>query len=115
MTTKAKVKATGEIVEVECKFGGIYSANNGKRYWGVDLDFNISTPEKAVIEGYVARDRNGDLSLYRTYPERQENFGYWRDGDGESKLPQESFPSITWESEPQRVKIEITLIDEKGE
>ncbi len=38
MTTKAKVKATGEIVEVECKFGGIYSANNGKRYWGVDLD-----------------------------------------------------------------------------
>lgn len=71
-----------------------------------------TTTESAVIEGWGARDRNGDLSLYRTYPERQENLGYWRDGDGESELPKVSFPSITWDSKPRKVKIEITLFNE---
>ncbi len=111
----AKVKATGEIIEVYEH----YNDYNGEtsfielhgEYQAEELDCNIPAPEKAVIEGWVARDRNGDLSLYRTYPERQEKLGYWRDGDGESELPKGSFPSITWESEPCKARIEIILIN----
>ncbi len=123
---KAKLKGTTglpfEVTEVYPEtykgepvipFAQYFADEEGTIYIDTMLDFisDKPAPEKEVAEGWVARDRNGDLSLYRTYPERQEKLGYWRDGDGESELPKGSFPSITWESEPCKARIEIILIN----
>lgn len=72
--------------------------------------FTPPHPE-ASISGWVARDRTGALSLYQSYPERQENLGYWRDGLGEFDLSETDFPSLTWQDEP--IEVEITIKPKK--
>lgn len=126
---KAKVKATGEIIEVvnydneqvevyrncekEFLAQNIYNRNE------VELLYDKEpAPEKAVIEGYVARDEDGVLLLHCTEPERcfddDMNIGEWGNAiNHKMYLPQKHFPSLTWQSEPKRVKIEITLLDGK--
>lgn len=69
------------------------------------------TPEKAVIEGYVARDSDIDLWLYKTKPYRDTDDNMWI-SEAIIDLPSNLFPSITWQSEPRKARIEITLIDE---
>lgn len=68
--------------------------------------------QEVAIEGWVARDMDNNLSLYQTYPERSD-FGYWDYWNKNNKieLSPESFPSITWDSEPQKVKLTITPIE----
>ncbi len=72
----------------------------------------VPAPEKAVIEGWVARDKDGMIFLHKIRPQRvlfAEGFSPEEDF---YELPKDSFPSVTWESEPAKVRIEITQIDE---
>ena len=80
-----------------------------------DLDF-LPEKETAVLEGFVARDKSGFISLFSYRPDRitKGNLGFWGRSDGfaEIGLPRDSFPSVTWLSEPKRIRITIETIDE---
>lgn len=110
---KARVKKTGEIVDVELvKFDYTkdnYITNNGNVYYADELDFNLSTPQKqsVTIDGWVARAEFGDLELYAEYPERL-GIGSFYSQLGELTLPTDSFPDLKWEDEPRRCQVTIT-------
>lgn len=56
-----------------------------------------------VIQGWVARDYDGDVFLYQNEPDRNEIA--WN-GYMMHSLPIDSFPDLTWDSDP----IEVELI-----
>ena len=107
---KARVKATGEIDEVEKNgFGNIYSAGDGNHYFGTDLDFNLDPPHpEATISGWVCRDKDGTLCLYYKKPMRGKEEWF---GNYDRQLPEDSFPSLTWQDEP--IEVEITIKPKK--
>lgn len=107
---KAKVKATGEIIEVKEWRGTsdvVYSTTDMNMFYAEnELEFLPDTSEK-VIEGWVARDKGDGLYLHWERPLRgalewHTSFGNPR------KLSQDSFPEVTWESEPLKVKLTLT-------
>lgn len=63
---------------------------------------------------YVARDKDGDLYLYKTFPKKNEAHGYWKleykltDG---VILDSSLFPEVRWEDEEPT---EVELV-KKGE
>lgn len=71
------------------------------------------TPKKVVIESWVVREKNGELVLNKIKPYKEDGVWITSPLSVFYELPKESFPSITWESEPRKARIEITLIDEK--
>ncbi len=95
-------------------FAQYFADEEGTIYIDTMLDFisDKPAPEKEVAEGWVARDKNCDLNVWMRKPIRNKYLGRWQRGGVPILLPKDTFPSITWESEPQRVKIEITLIYE---
>lgn len=76
----------------------------------------IPEKEAAVMEGWVARDNGGFISLFSHRPDRviKEDLGFWgrEDGSNEIDLPRYSFPSVTWQSEPKKVRLIIEEIEE---
>lgn len=77
-----------------------------------DLDF-LPEKETAVLEGWVARDEAGGIALYHSIPKRGYIFsGVWVGQRINIMLPTDSFPSVTWQSEPKKVRIALTPIDE---
>lgn len=67
-----------------------------------------------VIQGWVARDQDGYLSLFKDKPTRDTcdkddiPYGIWDDNTGcHMELPIISFSDITWKSEPEQVEIII--------
>lgn len=120
---KAKVKATGEIIEVTPTYSmkdrsdtTIYYTDGKLGEWTAnDLDF-LPEKETVVREGFVARDEDGFISVYQNKPTRDEYdcHGFWHDDNSGSHidLPTDSFPSVTWQNEPKRVRITIEEIEE---
>ena len=119
--TQAKDKITGQIIEVytDTFFNTktdeeYYKGLDGKFYKSADLDFNIF--EKAVIEGWVARDRlNNSLFLHDEEPYRAFS-GYQTDGKEDEwksetcppyPIDSKFFPSLKWSDNP--IKVRITL------
>lgn len=105
-------KSDGKQIEVTRAFGGYYESD-GELYSKADLDF-LTEKETAVLEVFVARDEDGFISLYQNKPTRDEYDcrKFWHDDNSEShiELPTDSFPSVTWQSEPKKVKIKIEEI-----
>lgn len=67
--------------------------------------------QETVIQGWVARDEDGDLYIYRSKPFREESTsagGFWSAYGASSALDNALFPSVTWESEALEVDITIT-------
>ena len=63
--------------------------------------------EEVTIEGWVARYKNNrTLGLYSTCPKRNDAFGSWV-GDLSNFIDYNSFPEVTWESKPKKVKVTI--------
>lgn len=69
------------------------------------------------MKGYIARDKNGNISLYKHTPKRKQ----WKSTDyindvwlssigGWIQLNKFMFPEITWDNEPVEVSITITTI-----
>lgn len=114
---KARIKSSGELIEVtETPYqdlgGRYFDCPEHKCYYREDkLDF-LPEKETAVLEGWIVRDGNGSLNLFDEEPTREEWCEMWSDGLDHFGLPYNSFPSVTWQSEPKRVSIELTLIDE---
>lgn len=57
--------------------------------------------------GYLARSRNGLLTLSSTLPEREA--GYWLAADTKPFVNQHAFPQITWDSHPVKVTIKVCI------
>lgn len=63
-----------------------------------------------VIQGWVCRNKEGDIFLYKHEPNRIYDGEYSRweeDVVCTQPLPRELFPDLTWKSEPQEVEINI--------
>ena len=89
------------------------------------LKEQLCNPKQVTIEGWVCRNGyDGDIkdSILHLYlkgepfpdndrPERIHSIQMWNGANG-LHLPSEMFPEVTWESEPKRVKITITPIEE---
>ena len=63
------------------------------------------------VHGWVARDRDGLLGFYSDKPQRFDDRSWWCDPGCYTALalPPESYPEITWDSNP----IEVELIIRK--
>lgn len=83
----------------------------------VEFGISLSKQDKdadTVIQGWVARDQDGYISLFKDKPIRDTcdkddiPYGFWDDVDGNCiDLPITLFPDLTWESEPIKVRISI--------
>ncbi len=73
----------------------------------------IPEKETAELEGWVACDQDGVLRLFSDIP-RREFFvvGFWEETWHNILLPEGSFPSVTWQSEPKKVRIRLEGIEE---
>lgn len=63
--------------------------------------------EETVIQGWVARDSNGNLFMYSIKPERDETGQVWIGRYANFDLRNYLLPDLTWESEPKPVEIII--------
>lgn len=64
-------------------------------------------------QGFIARDRNGNLYIYDKLPKRDRTNGIWQVNEKFDKfyqLPNDWFPEITWDDEPRKVEISIKLL-----
>jgi hypothetical protein len=69
--------------------------------------FNPPQPE-ATISGWVCRDKDGTLCLYYKKPMRGKEEWF---GNYDRQLPEDCFPSLTWQDEP--IEVEITIKPKK--
>ncbi|MBD5283330.1 MAG: hypothetical protein HDS31_01785 [Bacteroides sp.] len=113
---KAKVKASGDIIEVKEWRGSsdvVYSTPDMNMFYASDeVEILSEKSEEAVLEGWVARDKSGYLVLHYQKPHRTLGGDKWYSGLSQKSLPKDSFPEVTWDTEPKRVKITITPIEE---
>ena len=75
-----------------------------------DRAYNLGKQEKdadTVIQGWVARDGNNDLNLYFQKPIRNRYSPYWAGLGIGINFSKESFPDLTWDSDPEPVEIII--------
>ena len=73
-----------------------------------DRAYALGKQEKdadTVIQGWVARDEDGNLFMYSTNPERIETM--WMGEAANFDLRNYLFPDLTWESDPLPVEIII--------
>lgn len=110
---KAIRKTDGKCIEVKEWRGSsdvIYSTlDMNEFYQPSDLDFNLPEEKKsAVIEGWVCRDKSGCLVLHYKKPHRTFGGSRWYSAQSQKSLPGDLFPSLTGESEPLKVRIQIT-------
>lgn len=80
-------------------------------------NFALGKQEKdadTVIQGWVARDQDGYISLFKDKPTRDTcdkddiPYGFWDEANSNHlELPITSFPDLTWESDPEPVEIII--------
>lgn len=110
---KARRKSDGKVIEVteRTSWNGekIYTAD-GTFYRKHELDFSVDETKEAegeVISGWVARDNNGKLYIYSDKPERYNKGLRWVVGYAFLPLSSDSFPDLTWESDPLPVEIII--------
>lgn len=111
---KARRKSDGRIIEIREWRGAsdvVYSSPDMNQFYQAsELDFNVDA-ENTVIQGWVARDKGGFISLFSYCPDRvmHDDLGFWGRGDSsdEIDLPKSSFPDLTWESDPEPVEIII--------
>lgn len=89
----------------------VYVDGKLRLYLPSDLDF-LPEKETAVMEGWVARDGNGSLNVFDEEPTKDEWLEMWSDGLDHFGLPYNSFPSVTWLTEPKKVRITLEAIEE---
>lgn len=124
---KAKVIKTGEIVEVvdyddskaivyrndETEF---FAQNEYKRD---ELESLPDTHEQVTIDGWVTRSKNGKI-VFSDSSECKRGSCVWYHKEGSNIVTlsdtglfnEDILPSITWESEPKRVRITLTPMEE---
>ena len=117
---KARVKATGEIVEVEKTV--CYCATwvgHERIYDESELDFNLDQPwPEATISGWVCKERDGELLISSDKPiKRTVDDGTvagsidWTSRGLINTAIYSAFPSLTWQDDP--IEVEITIKPKK--
>lgn len=109
MTYKEYDKTKQECLTDFCKEHGFIETADVKGIFGYAFDraYALGKQEKdadTVIQGWVARDFDGDVFLYQNEPDRNEIA--WN-GYMMHSLPVDSFPDLTWDSDPEPVEIII--------
>jgi hypothetical protein len=105
------------MTEFEEYLRGTFEINNGVEN-DVDTIVRIHAPEllklakkeltKDAIEGWVARDECGDIAIFSDKPHRDLGLGMWTPARHAFLFPRkDEYPDVTWNSEPQRVKVII--------
>lgn len=60
---------------------------------------------------WIARDKDGELCLYKTKPWKRENTDYYNDefdcDDYFMNIDEDLFPEITFENSPQQVELKL--------
>ena len=100
-----KRKSDGKVIEVKPQR---FMEQDGSMYAPSELDFNVEEAEEVTIDGWVARNKDNSLYLFKAEPWYNSPRGYWDDhlmSIGCFSIPSESFPHITFDNSP----IEITL------
>lgn len=119
------VEVNAILVKDSIPFVRYYADEEGTIYDEAVLEFLPEESKEVTIEGWVCRNGySGDIkdSILHLFlkgepfpdndtPERIGCVEMWRGANG-LHLPSEMFPEVTWESEPKRVKITITPIEE---
>lgn len=114
---KARRKSDGKIIEVREWRGAsdvVYSTlDMNEFYQASDLDF-LPEKETAVLEGWVARDSDGDFYFYDHKPVRDEEDMDFVEQNGDAWFLHKglNLPSVTWQSEPKKVRIKLTAVEE---
>lgn len=68
--------------------------------------------KSAKLSGWVARDEDGSLHLFKVEPRRIEDRHQWWDRDYNcTALKKSEFPDLKWEDEPVYVKLPIIVED----
>ena len=101
---KAIRKTDGKVIEVVPQR---FMEHDGSMYAPSDLDFNVEEAEEVTIDGWVARDKSGDLFIYARKPERDFIKSYWEGETSDITPDNDLFPDITWESDPFEITITI--------
>ena len=102
---KAIRRTDGKVIEVKPQR---FMEQDGSMYAPDELDFNVEETEEVTIDGWVARNKDNSLYLFKAEPWYNSPRGYWDDhlmSIGCFSIPSESFPHITFDNSP----IEITL------
>lgn len=63
--------------------------------------------QETVIQGWVARDSDGNLFMYSIKPERDEALQVWIGRCANCDMRNSLFPALTWDSDPEQVEIII--------
>ena len=66
-----------------------------------------STKEEVTIDGWVARNNDGDINCYPYFPPDRLDEHKWVSDPNQFNLDYRKFPSVTWESEPKKVSVTI--------
>ena len=107
---KARRKLDGKIIEVTERQSWnkeVIYVCNGTFYRTSELDFNADESD-TVIQGWVARDKSGDLFVYRTKPIRNIYTKRWESEHSDIDIYNNLLLlDLTWSDDPQEVEIII--------
>lgn len=111
---KAIRKSDGKVIEVREWFGTsdvVYSDPDMNRFYQAsELDFNVDKSEEVTVNGWVARNKDNSLYIFKAEPWYNSPRGYWDDrltSIGCFSLSPELFPQITFDNSPMEVTITI--------
>ena len=63
---------------------------------------------KDAVDGWVARDKDCDIAIFREVPTKDAEIGMWKPcKSAYIFLNKDEYPDVTWDSEPQKVKVTI--------
>ena len=63
---------------------------------------------KDAVDGWVARDKDCDIAIFREVPTKDAEIGMWKPCKSAYIFPnKDEYPDVTWDSEPQKVKVII--------
>ncbi len=124
---QAKVKSTGEIIEVETVYDEMSIGNvhfidaSNTKYFLQELDFIDSNSEETMVEGWIALDEFdfGDAHLHIEKPHYKDNpiadtgdySGSWESNGKIYTIDKNLIPNLTCDTEPYKVKITITPLE----
>lgn len=110
---KARIKSTGEIIMARQgvdNYENWYDENAPRHFKASELDFyNVYEITETVIKGWVAKDKDGETTIHKNYPERRECY-WWSDENNcqeDYNLDSDLFPDLKWEDEPLEVELII--------
>lgn len=103
-------KAANEFADREYEIGEVdWDALHKGYYHGMKeaLGKQVKDAEETVISGWMARNMNGSLYLYRYKPKRNFMQCRWEEKIMDVSTTDDMFPDLTWGDVPQEIELII--------